>query len=229
MGKNLQTYKQQRIHNKNMKIKLLFFFGLLLASAWAEGNVVDAESVSDPEKVSEPEKVIAAEAKAEVNLGDLKCDDENVDKKVDENVEETENGVSASASASVSYNLDYGKWLKEYFAKWCEASQQKEETNEENKEADNEENEENSNEEIKSPFSFSFNVHSRASASAKASSSASSSFCIKPVETEDNNEEEIQPQENVEQPTDAPITEVQEQSCNQQEPVTDISADEAEN
>merc|ERR1712183_760960 len=222
MGKNLQTYKQQRIHNKKMKIKLLFFFGLLLASAWAEGNVVEAESVSDPEKVSEPEKVIAAEAKAEVNLGDLKCDDENVDKKVDENVEQSENGVSASASASVSYNLDYGKWLKEYFAKWCEASQQKEENNEEN--------EENSVEEIKSPLSFSFNVHSRASASAKASASASSSFCVKPVETEDINEEEIQPQENVEElPNDEPITEVQEQSCNQQEPITDVSADEAEN
>merc|ERR1712183_407982 len=158
------------------------------------------------------------------NLGDLKCDDENVDKKVDENVEQSENGVSASASASVSYNLDYGKWLKEYFAKWCEASQQKEEKNEENKEAENEENEENSVEETKSPFSFSFKVHSRASAS------ASSLFCIKPVETEDNNEEEIQPQENVEDlPNDEPITEVQEQSCNQQEPITDVSADEAEN
>ena len=46
-----------------------------------------------------------------------------------------------TASASVGYNLDYGKWLKEYFAKWCDASQQKEENNEENKEADNEENE----------------------------------------------------------------------------------------
>jgi len=207
-----------------------------LTSAWANENDVDAKSVSDPENGSEPNKLIAAEAKAEVDLGDLKSDDENVDKKVDKKVEESENGVSASASASVGYNLDYGKWLKEYFAKWCEASQQKEETNEENadenKEADNGENEENSVEEIKSPFSFSFNVHSRASASAKATASASSSFCIKPQKTEDNNEgEEVtQPQENVEElPNDEPVIEVQQRSCNQQEPITDVIAAEAEN
>jgi len=64
-----------------MKIKLLFVFGLLLASAWAENE----------------ENVIAGKAKADVDLGNLKSDDENVDKKVVENVEETENGVSASA------------------------------------------------------------------------------------------------------------------------------------
>merc|ERR1712096_410688 len=113
------------------------------ASAWAEGNVVDAESVSDPENVSEPKKLIAAEAKAEVDLGDLESDDENVDKKV----VESENGISASASASVSYKFDFGKKFEEFLAKWKEALK----TEENNKE--------NKDEETKSPFHYSFNVH----------------------------------------------------------------------
>ena len=79
-----------------MKIKFIFFFGLLLTSAWANENDVDAKSVSDPENGSEPKKLIAAEAKAEVDLGDLESDDENVDKKVDKKVVESENGISAS-------------------------------------------------------------------------------------------------------------------------------------
>ena len=73
-----------------MKIQFLFVFGLILASAWTDENVVGTE------KVLEQDKVIGAEVKAKINLGDLKCDDENVDKKVDENVEQSENGVSAS-------------------------------------------------------------------------------------------------------------------------------------
>merc|ERR1712202_81396 len=113
------------------KIKFLFVFGLLLASAWAEGNVVDAESVSDPENVSEPKKLIAAEAKAEVDFGDLESDDENVDKKVDKKVVESENGISASASASVSYKFDYGQKFEEFLAKWKEALKKEENTDEE--------------------------------------------------------------------------------------------------
>merc|ERR1712202_110619 len=93
-------------------------------SAWAEDTPKD--------KVAEAEEVIATEAAADVDLGNLKSDDENVDKKVDENVEETENGVSASASASVSYKFDYGQKFEEYLAMWREAIKQKEENNEEN-------------------------------------------------------------------------------------------------
>ena len=82
-----------------MKIKFLFVFGFLLAAAWAEDLPKD--------KVAEPEKVIATEAAAEVNLGNLKSEDENVNKTVDENVEETENGVSASGMKNKYVFNDY--------------------------------------------------------------------------------------------------------------------------
>ena len=85
-----------------MKIKFLFIFGLLLTSAWAEDTPKD--------KVAEAENVIATEAAAEVDLGNLKSDDENVNKKVDENVEETENGVSASGMINKYVINDYIKF-----------------------------------------------------------------------------------------------------------------------
>merc|ERR1712096_129472 len=95
----------------NMSFKILFVFGLLIASSWTLPLL--------PE-----DKVVPASAKAVVELGDLKCDDEKV--------VNTENGVSASAKASVKVPMKAMKFdLKDFFeqlnAKWEEIKKQNEE------------------------------------------------------------------------------------------------------
>jgi len=204
-----------------MSIKFIFVLGFLLVSAFAEQQNVEPEKSSQPEKVSKPEieskpeKEALAEAKAEVNFGDVKKDDESVNKEAVENIENADNGVKASASASASFNLNF----EELIAKLFEAVQQnkendKDENNDEeinkkeedNKEAeDNVQSEENPAEKMKSPFINSYNVHARASASASSSSSASSSFYFNfydPKEGDEGENAEIQdkntgaPQEN---------------------------------
>ena len=79
-----------------MSIKLIFVFGLLLASGWTQ------EEVLEPDKVSELVKESSVNAKAEVNLGNENIDDENLNKDVDENVEKTENGVKASGISKLN-------------------------------------------------------------------------------------------------------------------------------
>merc|ERR1712202_9539 len=119
-----------------------------------------------------------------VELGDLKCDDENVEKFVDEKVVNTENGVSASAKASVKVPMKAMKFdLKDFFeqlnAKWEEIKKQNEDNKnfekcenvDENKVKTDDESAENN----KGPIKFSFRVCS--TASAKASAKASSRFC----------------------------------------------------
>ena len=71
-----------------MSFKILFVFGLLIASSWTLPLLPEDE-------------VVPASAKAVVELGDLKCDDENVEKFVDEKVVNTENGVSASGKNNI--------------------------------------------------------------------------------------------------------------------------------
>ena len=85
-----------------MSIKFIFVLGFLLVSAFAEQQNVEPEKSSQPEKVSKPEieskpeKEALAEAKAEVNFGDVKKDDESVNKEAVENIENADNGVKAS-------------------------------------------------------------------------------------------------------------------------------------
>merc|ERR1712202_88512 len=166
----------------NMSFKILFVFGLLIASSWTLPLL--------PE-----DKVVPASAKAVVELGDLKCDDENVEKSVDEKVVNTENGVSASAKASVKVPMKAMKFdLKDFSeqlnAKWEEIKKQNEENKnfekcenvDENKVKTDDESAENN----KGPIKFSFRVCS--TASAKASAKASSRFCsndeVKPATDE---------------------------------------------
>jgi len=76
-----------------MSYKTLFIFGLLAAAAW---------TIPLPDQdLSEDKVVPSADANAKVvfDFGDLKCDDDNVDKV--EKVVKTENGVSAHASVKV--------------------------------------------------------------------------------------------------------------------------------
>merc|ERR1712202_6317 len=156
----------------------LFVFGLLIASSWTLPLL--------PE-----DKVVPASAKAVVELGDLKCDDENVEKFVDEKVVNTENGVSASAKASVTVPMKAMKFdLKDFFeqlnAKWEEIKKQNEENKnfekcenvDENKVKTDDESAENN----KGPIKFSFRVCS--TASAKASSRFCSNDEVKPATDE---------------------------------------------
>jgi len=188
-----------------MNIKFVLVLGFLSISVFAEEQIVEPEKPSQPEKVSEKEAL--AEVKAEVNFGDVKKDDENINKEVVENVENTDNGIKASASASASFNFNFKKFL----AKWLQDCKPKKENNsegesnetnveeenkkpEKNKEAeDSAQNEENPAEDVKSPRIYTYNVHARASASASSSSSASSSFYFNfndPLEDEESNENE---------------------------------------
>ena len=79
-----------------MSIKFVFVIGFLLVSAFAEEQTVEPEKLSQQEKLSKPEKEASAEAKVEVNLGDVKMNDENVNKEIVEDIENTNNGVKAS-------------------------------------------------------------------------------------------------------------------------------------
>jgi len=196
-----------------MSIKLTFVFGLLLASGWTQEQILEPEKLLEPEKVSEPEKVLvhvkesSVDAKAEVNLGNEKTDDENMNKDVDENVMKNENGIKASASASAKFNFNF----EEFIAKLFEAFEQNKENNnegksnenkineevenkkeEKNKEAeDNVQSAENEVKDEKSPFINSYNVHARASASSSSSSSSSFYFNFNdPLEDKKSNENE---------------------------------------
>jgi len=114
-----------------MSIKFVFVIGFLLVSAFAEEQTVEpekpsqSEKISKPEQVSEPEKEASAEAKVEVNLGDVKINDENINKEVVEDIVNTDNGVKASASASTSFSFNF----EEFLAKWFEACQRNKESN----------------------------------------------------------------------------------------------------
>ena len=99
-----------------MNIKFVFVIGFLLVSALAEDQTVEPEKplqpekLSKPEQVSEPEKAASAEAKVEVNLGDVKMNDENVNKEIVEDIENTDNGVKASGKDNFSkttFKLDF--------------------------------------------------------------------------------------------------------------------------
>ena len=74
-----------------MGYKTLFIFGLLAAAAWTKPLF----DLPEDKVLSEEEVLPSADANAKVffNFGDLKCDDENVEKV--EKVVKTENGVSA--------------------------------------------------------------------------------------------------------------------------------------
>merc|ERR1719489_674024 len=217
-----------------MSVKFVFVIGYLLVSAFAEEQTVE------PEKLSQQEKEASAEAKVEVILGDVKINDENVNKEVVEDIENTDNGVKASASALTSLNFNF----EELLAKWFKVCQQNKESDEnksdeevENKKEKNNENledsaqsEETPSEEMKSPCIYSYNVHARSSVSARSSASASASssfYFYDPKEDEENDEGENseepqesddgvdEPQENEEQSTDVESNEVKEH-CNQQ-------------
>merc|ERR1712096_595200 len=115
-------------------------------------------------------------AKVILDFGDLKCDDENVEKFVDEKVVNTENGVSASAKASVkfapkTFKFDWKKMLAKF------EEDQKQNADSKVSELNCENSEENKDDESakQGPFRFSFRVCS--TASAKASAKASSRFC----------------------------------------------------
>jgi len=227
-----------------MSIKFILVLGFLLVSAFAEEQNVEPEKSSQLGKILEQEKEAIAEAKAEVNIGDVKNDNENVNKEVVENVENTDNGIEASASASASFNFNF----KEFLAKWLQDCEQKKENNEEgennetnveeenkkqekDKEArnnqeveDNAQSEENSAEEMKSPCNYYFNVQKRSSSSARSSATASSSSAFyfnfhHPKEDEENGEdgnaEEPKENDDGDQPFDVENIEVQEH-CNQQ-------------
>merc|ERR1712183_533231 len=101
-----------------MSYKILFVFGLIVAAAWTV-------------PVDKKDEVLPSSAKANVFLdfGDLKCDDENVEKIVDEKVVKLENGVSASAKASVkfapkTYKFDWKKMFEKMLAKFEEDQKQ---------------------------------------------------------------------------------------------------------
>jgi len=207
-----------------MSIKYIFVFGFLFVSAFAEEQIVEPEKSSQPEKVSESEKEALAEAKAEVNFGDLKKDDESVNIEAVENIENTDNGVKASASASTSFNFD------EFLAKWLQDCKQNKENNNEGESNKNETNEEKENkkqekskvaennqeaennaqkkentaeEDEKSPFVYTYKVHARASASASASSSSSLYYKLDEPKKEENNEKtQGNVEDSVEQTTD---------------------------
>jgi len=211
-----------------MSIKFIIVLGFLLVSAFAEEQNVEPAKSSHPGEILEQEKEAIAEAKAEVNFGDLKKDGKNLNKEVVEKIENVDNGVKASAKASASFNFNFEKLI----AKLFEAFQQnkendKVENNDEGKSAENEINEEIENkkeedneeaednkqseenpvEDDKSPFICSYNVHARASASASSSSSSSSSFNFnfydpkEEKEGDENENEEIQ-DENTDAPQD---------------------------
>jgi len=80
-----------------MGYKTLLIFGLLAAAAWTKPLL----DLPEDKVLSEEEVLPSADANAKVffNFGDLKCDDENVEKV--EKVVKTENGVSAFASVKV--------------------------------------------------------------------------------------------------------------------------------
>merc|ERR1719320_608192 len=78
-----------------MGYKTLFIFGLLVAAAWTK-PLLDLPEDKVP---SEEEVLPSANAKVFFYFGDLKLDDDNVEKV--EKVVKTENGVSAIASAKV--------------------------------------------------------------------------------------------------------------------------------
>merc|ERR1712119_229966 len=99
------------------------------AAAWTVP--VDKKDVLTKNEVLPKDEVPPSSAKANVFLdfGDLKCDDENVEKIVDENVVKLENGVSASAKASVkfapkTYKFDWKKMFEKMFAKLEEDQKQ---------------------------------------------------------------------------------------------------------
>ena len=69
-----------------MSYKTLFVFGLLVAAAWTA-------ALPEDKVFSEEEVLPSATASAKVDFGDLKLDDDNVEKV--EKVVKTENGVSA--------------------------------------------------------------------------------------------------------------------------------------
>jgi len=206
-----------------MSIKFILVLGFLLVSAFAEEQNVEPEKSTQPGEILEQEKEAIAEAKAEVNFGNLKKDDESLNKEVVEKIENVDNGVKASAKASASFNFNF----EELIAKLFEACKQNKENDkvenndegksneneineeienkkeEDNEEAeDNKQSEENSAEENeKSPFINSYNVHARASALASSSSSSSSSFFFNlydPKEEKEGDEGENteKPQEN---------------------------------
>jgi len=225
-----------------MNIKFLFVLCFLSISVFAEEQIVEPEKPSQPEKVSEKEAL--AEVKAEVNFGDVKKDDENINKEVVENVENTDNGIKASASASASFNFNF----KAFLAKWLQDCKQKKVNNDEgesnennveeekkiqekNKEAENNQeaedsaqNDEDSAEEMMSPCNYYFNVHASSSSSARSSATASSSSTFyfnfyHPKEDkekgEDANAEEPKENDDGDQPFDVANIEVPEH-CNQQ-------------
>ena len=76
-----------------MNYKTLFIFGLLFAAAWTKPLL--NQDLPEDKVLSEEEVLPSSDANAKVffNFGDLKCDDDNVEKV--EKVVKTENGVSA--------------------------------------------------------------------------------------------------------------------------------------
>jgi len=76
-----------------MSYKTLFIFGLLAAAAWT--NPVPDQGLPEDKVLPSAD----ANAKVFFDFGDLKCDDDNVEKV--EKVFKTENGVSAHASVKV--------------------------------------------------------------------------------------------------------------------------------
>jgi len=203
-----------------MSIKFILVLGFLLVSAFAEEQNVEPEKSTQPGEILEQEKEAIAEAKAEVNFGNLKKDDESLNKEVVEKIENVDNGVKASAKASACFNFNF----EEFIAKLFEAFQQNKENDkvennddgksneneineeienkkkEDNEEAeDNRQSEENPAEDVKSPFIYSHNVHARASASASSSSSSSFYFNFYDPKEEkegDEGENKEKPQEN---------------------------------
>merc|ERR1712070_134773 len=85
--------------NSTMSYKTLFIFGLLVAAAWTKPLL--NQDLPEDKVLSEEEVLPSADATAnvKVDFGDLKCDDDNVEKV--EKVVKTENGVSAIASVKV--------------------------------------------------------------------------------------------------------------------------------
>jgi len=77
---------------QTMSYKTLFVFGLLVAAAWTA-------ALPEDKVLSEEAVLPSATASAKVDFGDLKVDDDNVEKV--EKVVKTENGVSAIASVKV--------------------------------------------------------------------------------------------------------------------------------
>merc|ERR1712142_195212 len=77
---------------QTMSYKTLFVFGLLVAAVWTA-------ALPEDKVLSEEAVLPSATASAKVDFGDLKLDDDNVEKV--EKVVKTENGVSAIASVKV--------------------------------------------------------------------------------------------------------------------------------